>query len=87
MNDLTALSDITPVKSIKGDQVLITMLLCDESKLPPIICYKRDWTQNSKEELLVQLSNENLDFVVEDVQSNKNRIEEIRCLVGMCESI
>ena len=43
---------------------------------------RRDWTKYSKEELVTLLSNEDPDFVIEDIQSNWNRIEKLLLMVA-----
>ena len=66
------------------------MLLNNERKTLPLISYRRDWRKYSKEKLIFELSLHEMDWKIEDVQSNWNKIEEILIkttdkLAPMCE--
>ena len=63
--------------TIIGDHVLITMNLKNEEKTKPQISFRRDWSKYSKEGLLSLLSLIDLDFTIDDVQANWNKLEEI----------
>ena len=78
-DDMTIIEDLTPIETIVGDHSLITMKLRNTIKDPPIITYRRNWSKYSKAKLIEELSSQNcnMQWQMEDVQSNWNKIEEV----------
>ena len=77
---MAAIPKIPINKTISGTQKslpLFTMLLRNTKKEPASINLRRNWSKYSKEKLLEELSNCEMNWVINDVQSNWNKIEEV----------
>ena len=53
------------------------MSLRNEKTMSPTISFRRNWTKYSKVKLVTELSNYEMDWQIDDVQSNWNKIENI----------
>ena len=76
-DDVSNVSNLGPVDTIIGDHSLVMMSLEIERKADPVFTLKRDWSRYNKERLLDELSGLVEDWIIPDVQSNWNKIEEI----------
>ena len=62
------------IETIIGDHSLISMSLRNEKKSTPVISYRRDWTKYSKEKLILELTQHEMDWRIDDVQEGWNKI-------------
>ena len=62
------------IETIIGDHSLISMSLRNEKKSSPVFSYRRDWTKYSKEKLILELTQHEMDWRIDDVQEGWNKI-------------
>ena len=75
-NDVTDIQDLQPVETIIGDHSMLLMSLRNEKKISPTVSHRRDWSKYSKEKLIVELSQEDWNWEIAEVQDHWNKIEE-----------
>ena len=61
------------------------MSLRNEKKIKPVINLRRDWSKYSKEKLVAEFTHVNMNWQIDDVQSNWNKLEEI--LIGTTDKL
>ena len=76
-DDVTTIEALFPLETIIGDHSLIMMTIRNVNKESPVVSRRRNWSKYSKEKLLSELSRYEMNWQIDDVQSEWNKIEQI----------